>query len=580
MLASAIRGVVAAMPSRAHPSRLPFAFALLLAACPAESVTTPPPEPSDTDTTKPEPVPDAPALSVEFLREQTRILAADEFGGRLPGSEGARKTVEHIIATMQAIGLEPAGVDGGWTQPVRMRGVTVDQGATRVELGSGKGQAMSMPFGQTWVGSSFAAGTEQLVDAELVFLGYGVDAPEQQWNDYARDPKLDMKGKIAVVFVGDPPLDDGRFGGKAMTYYGRWSYKYEAALAAGAAGCLVIHESEPASYDWNVPQTSFSSERFTVLGRDGEPAPALGMQGWITAETADTIAKRGGKSLAEWHELAMKPNFKPIRTKLRLQGKIVTSERIVEDVNVLGRLPGATQPERAVMLSAHWDHLGTDPKLIAEGKDGIHNGAIDNASGIATMLGVAAELHRRAVERPLDRSVVFLATTAEEQGLLGSRSWVADPTIAHADVVAVINLDSMNVYGQTKQLEVVGWGQSTLEDILITLAEGQGRSVVGDSHPEAGSFYRSDHFPFAQVGIPALYFHSGMEMVEGGLEAGEQIHAEVKAHYHTPADQFDATWSFAGALQDAELVLGIVEAVADQSATPKYKPGSEFAGLR
>lgn len=562
------------MPSR----HLPLALALLLVACPSEPIdTTPPPEPKDTTAdaaTEPEP----PALTIEFLREHTRLLSTDEFGGRLPGSEGARKTVEHIIATMQAIGLEPAGVDGSWTQTVRMRGVTVDQAATRIEIGSGKGQAMSMPFGTNWVGSSFAAGTEQILDAELVFLGYGVTAPEQKWDDYA---KLDMKGKIAVVFVGDPPVDDGRFGGKAMTYYGRWNYKYEAALAAGAVGCLVIHEKEPASYDWNVPQTSFSSERFTVLGPDGQPAPALPLQGWITAATAEQIASRGGKSLAEWHELALKPNFKPIKTRLRLQGKIVTTERIVEDVNVLGRLPGAKQPDQAVMLTGHWDHLGTDPKLVAEGKDGIHNGAIDNASGIATILGVAAELQGQAKSgQPLDRSVVFLATTAEEQGLLGSRSWVADPTIPHANVVAVINLDSMNVYGETKEVEVVGWGQSTLEDILIEQAKAQGRIVVGDSKPEAGSFYRSDHFPFALVGIPALYFHSGLDMVEGGREAGDAIGAGVKERYHTPADQFDESWSFAGALQDAQLVVGIVRVVATEGSTPKYKPGSEFAGLR
>ncbi|MFV8750196.1 M28 family peptidase [Nannocystaceae bacterium ST9] len=557
---------------------MPLALALLLAACPSQPTTTPPPEPKHTTPDLPPAEPGTPALTIEFLRDHTRLLSTDEFGGRLPGSEGARKTVEHIVATMQAIGLEPAGDDGGWTQTVRMRGVTVDQAATHVEIGSGQGQAMSMPFGKTWVGSSFAAGTEQTIDAELVFLGYGVTAPEQKWNDYG---KLDMKGKIAVVFVGDPPVDDGRFAGKAMTYYGRWSYKYEAALAAGAAGCLVIHEEAPASYGWNVPQTSFSNERFTVLGPEGEPAPALPIQGWITADTAETIASRGGKSLKEWHELALKPNFKPIKTRLRMQGKIVTTERRVDDVNVLGRLPGASEPEQTVILTAHWDHLGTDPKLIAEGKDGIHNGAIDNASGIASMLGIAAELARQAdAGQPLDRSVVFLATTAEEQGLLGSRSWVADPTIPYKNVVGVINLDSMNVYGETKQVEVVGWGQSTLEDVLIEQAEAQGREVVGDSKPEAGSFYRSDHFPFALVGIPALYFHGGMDMREGGHEAGELIEAGVKERYHTPADQFDEAWGFEGALQDSQLVVAIVRVIAKSGVVPKYKDASEFAGLR
>jgi Zn-dependent M28 family amino/carboxypeptidase len=551
--------------------RIPL-LTLLLCACPAADAVVPP-----TDSVQPtEPVaePELPAMTIEFLREHTRALSTDALGGRLPGSEGARATVEYIVENMQALGLEPGGENGGWTQTVRMRGVTIDQAATTLELAGGKGSPIPMTFGETWVGSSFAAGSEQVIDAELVFLGYGVTAPEQQWDDYA---KLDVKGKIVVVFVGDPPLEDGRFGGKAMTYYGRWGYKYEAALAAGAAGCLVIHEDEPASYGWNVPKTSFSSERFTVLGADGQAAPALGMQGWITAQTADAIAKRTGKSLAKWHELALRPDFKPIATKLRVRAKISTSERVVEDVNVLGRLPGAKQPDQTVMLTAHWDHLGTNATLEAAGEDGIHNGAIDNASGIASILGVAAELRRG---QPLDRSVVLLATTAEEQGLLGSRYWVANPTVPHANVVAVINLDSMNVYGRTKQVEVVGWGQTTLEDILIDLAGKQGRSVVGDSHPEAGSFYRSDHFPFAQVGIPALYFHSGLDMIDGGLEAGEQLRAGIKQRYHTPADEFDESWSFAGALEDAQLVVGVVTAVASEGATPSYKPGSEFAGLR
>lgn len=557
-----------------HARPLAVGLALLLAACPSEPSTTPP---TTTPPTQPEAPTDGetPTLDVEFLREHTRVLAADDFEGRLPGSEGARKTVAHIIATMEAIGLEPAGDAGGWTQSVRMRGVTVDQAATKVALvGKGKkAKPIELPFGQAWVGSSFAPGNEHPLDAELVFVGYGITAPEQGWDDYA---KVDVKGKIAVVFVGDPPVEDGRFGGPAMTYYGRWSYKFEAALAAGALGCLVIHEEAPASYGWNVPTTSFSSERFTVLGPEG-PAPALAVQGWITSETADALAKRGGQSLAKWHEIAMRPKFEPIAMGLRMQGTIVTSERTIEDVNVLGRLPGAKSPDEAVMITAHWDHLGRDEKREAAGEDGIHNGAIDNASGIAAMLGVAAELARG---EPLDRSLVLLATTAEEQGLLGSRAWVANPTIPHDRVVAVINLDSMNVHGESKQVEVVGWGQTTIEDLLAPLAAAQGRTLVPDSKPEAGSFYRSDHFPFAQVGIPALYFHAGLDMVEGGHEAGESIRATVKEHYHTPSDEFDESWSFAGTLQDAQLVVALVRELGKQGVTPVYRETSEFVHAR
>ncbi|MFO7561362.1 MAG: M28 family peptidase [Enhygromyxa sp.] len=526
----------------------------------------------------PEPQASGPSLSVEFLRETTRALAADELGGRLPGSEGAKLATAQIIAHMQAIGLEPAGEDGGWTQTVGMRGVTVDQSKTQVELGSGSGQALAWSFGEHWVGTSFRPGSEHAIDAELVFVGYGVTAPEHDWDDYAG---VDLSGKIVLAFVGDPPVSDGRFGGEAMTYYGRWSYKFERALAAGAAGCLVIHEDAPASYGWNVPTSSFSGERFHPLGPGGSIPESLPLQGWISAEAADEIARRNGKSLEQWHELALAPDFQATSTRLRLQGTLTTTERQIEDVNLLGRLPGAGTPDEAVILTGHWDHLGTDQARIDAGEDGIYNGAIDNASGIAVILGVAAELRRQAdAGQPLDRSVVFLATTAEEQGLLGSRSWVANPTMPLEQVVAVINLDSMNVYGATRAVEVVGWGQTTLEDDLVRLAQAQGRTVVPDTRPAAGSFYRSDHFPFAQVGIPAMYFRSSLDMVEGGREAGDAIAAGVRERYHTPADQFDPEWSFAGALQDAELVVGLVREIGRAGVTPKYKAGSEFAGLR
>lgn len=515
-------------------------------------------------------------LTREFLRTHTRALSDDSFEGRLPGTPGGEKAVGYIIAQMKALGLEPAGVDG-WVQRVRMRGVVVDRASTTMAVYAKKKQIMPLEFGETWVGSSFAPGTEHEIDAELVFVGYGIRAPEQRWDDYA---KVDVKGKIAVVLVGDPPLEDGRFGGPAMTYYGRWGYKFEAALAAGAIGCLVVHEDEPASYGWNVPKTSFLSERLSVLGTDGPP-PALKLQGWLSAAAADELAKRSGASLKNWHERALSPDFAPQRLGTHLRGKLVTTERTLEDANVLGRLPGVREPDAAIMMTAHWDHLGTDAALVAAGKDGVHNGAIDNASGIASMLGVAAELSHRAKQgKPLDRSVVFLATTAEEQGLLGSRAWVAAPTIPHKNVVAVINLDSMNVFDRTKQVEVVGWGQTTLEDVLAKVAQEQGRVVAPDSHPESGGFYRSDHFPFAQVGIPALYFHSGLDMLEGGAAAGEAIRATVKAHYHTPDDEFDESWTFAGALEDAQLAVAVVEAIGQSGITPAFKAGSEFAGLR
>ncbi|HLT40231.1 MAG TPA: M28 family peptidase, partial [Enhygromyxa sp.] len=367
----------------------------------------------------PEPTPSGPNLSVEFLRETTRALSADELGGRLPGSEGAKLATAQIIALMQAIGLEPAGADDGWTQTVGMRGVTVDRSKTTLELVGKSGPATPWTFGDAWVGTSFQPGSVHSIDAELVFVGYGVTASTEGWDDY---DGVDVRGKIVLALVGDPPVTDGRFGGEAMTYYGRWSYKFERALAAGAAGCLVIHEDASASYGWNVPTTSFFGERFHPLGPGGSIPESLPLQGWISTRAADELARRSGKSLEQWHALALAPDFTPVAVGVRARGTLTTSERSVEDVNVLGRLPGAVAADEAVILTGHWDHLGIDQAKIDAGEDGIYNGAIDNASGIAVILGVAAELRRQAAAgQPLDRSVVFLATTAEEQGLLGSR---------------------------------------------------------------------------------------------------------------------------------------------------------------
>ena len=541
-------------------------------ACTAAASTDDSRPPSETSET----ADPAPTLDAAFLREHTRILSDDALAGRRPGSEGGAAAVAHIVETMQSLGLEPAGEDGGWTQAVPMRAVSLDAEATGLEL-VGPAGARPLSFGDDWVGTSFAA-EAQAIDAELVFVGYGVTAPEYEWDDYAA---ADVRGKIVLTLVGDPPVSDGRFAGPAMTYYGRWTYKFERARAAGAIGCLVIHDTEAASYGWNVPQTSYAGERFQVLAGDGAVPEALAVQGWLASGAAEAIAKEAvakewGTSLEDWVARALTPDFKAVATGLRLKGQLATRERRLSDVNVLGRRPGRARAHESLVISAHWDHLGSDAALIEQGQDGIYNGAIDNASGIAGMLGVAAALRGEA----LDRSIVLLATTAEEQGLLGSRYWVANPTMPLEEVVAVVNIDSMNVYGATQSVEVIGWGQSTLEDRLVAAAETQGRSVIPDSRPEAGGFYRSDHFPFALAGIPALYFRSGFDMVDGGEQAGAAIAKQIGARYHTPADEFDPSWSFAGALLDTQLVVALLRELANTQERPSYKPGSEFAGKR
>jgi Zn-dependent M28 family amino/carboxypeptidase len=550
--------------------RLPsICTALLLVACDPAGETTPPP-PSGSDGHE---APAADPVTAEFLKQHVRTLSADDMQGRRPGTEGGKKAVAYIIAQMEAIGLEPAGENGGWTQTVPMRSIKTDQAKSKLTLFRKRKKLSEWSFAKDWVGTTFADGTDHAIDAELVFLGYGVTAPEYQWDDYEG---VDLKGKVVVVFVGDPPVEDGRFGGPAMTYYGRWSYKYERALEAGAIGCLVIHETEPASYGWNVPTSSYSGERFHVVAADGQVPPNLALQGWISTDQAKALAKQFGSSLEAWHAAALDPTFKAQRKKLFLRGNVSTTERRTKDVNVLGQLRGGDRADEAVIVTAHWDHLGmkADP---AEGDDAIYNGAVDNASGTAGLLAVGAGLKARFADKPLARSVVLFATTAEEQGLLGARYYAANPLVPLAKIAGVVNMDSINVYGKTKSVEVIGSGQSTMEDVLAGVIETEGRTILPESRPGAGGFYRSDHFPFAKVGVPALYFHAALETLEEG-----DVDATMKtrrANYHTVSDEYDEGWSFAGAVQHVHTIMEVVARVADEETPPAWKPTSEFAKI-
>lgn len=516
--------------------------------------------------------PTASGIDAAFIAKHTKILSADDMGGRRPGTPGAARARDHIVATMEAIGLEPAGEDG-YTQKVPMRAVQAVASSAKFSMVKGKTER-ELRFGEQIVGASFGPAGPHPVDAPLVFLGYGVSAPEQKWDDY---DGVNLEGKVAVVFVGDPPLEDGRFGGNAMTYYGRWTYKFERALEAGAAGCLVVHETAPASYGWNVVHNSWTNERFHVMEPGGELPAALPFQGWISADAADALAKMAGSSLKQWHEMALAPDFVPVQTGVTLRGSVETTERQLEDVNIAGAVKGSTAPEEAVILTAHWDHLGRKSGA-KDGEDAIFNGALDNASGTATLLAIAAELQKRvkAGQRPA-RSIVFLAVTAEEQGLLGSKYYAAHPTFSNPSIRGVVNMDSVNVWGRTKDVQVIGMGQSTLEDLLSGIIENQGRRMIPDENPERGSYYRSDHFSFAKVGIPALYFRGGKDMEEGGPAAGKDLAKKKAANYHTVSDEFDATWTFGGAVQDAEAILDLAQLVANAKSPPAWKPTSEFA---
>lgn len=547
-----------------------IAAVLGVAACerpatpPAEAAAMPAPVAATTGLAPP---------SIASLREQVRALADDAMEGRGPGTPGGARAVAYIIEQMQAIGLRPAGEDGGWTQRVPMRAVQIDPARVELAFVGGRGADHRLAHGRELVGTSYDPAGTHTIDAPLVFVGYGVTALDERWDDYG---EVDLRGKIAVVLVGDPPTGDRRFAGPALTYYGRWSYKFERALAAGASGCLIVHDPIGASYGWNVVENSWSGQQFALA--DDRAGDELDLQAWISAETAEALAARAGTTMAELRTraLAGKP---PLELGVRLRGSFVTSETRTADVNVIGELPGARWPDDVVAITAHWDHLGRRDDAPA-GADAIFNGAVDNASGIAAMLGVATQLQVRAqAGRPLGRSILFVATTGEEEGLLGS-DWLArHPVIPLTRWSAVVNLDSVNVHGRSHTMQVIGAGQTDIEDTLREVVEGEGRAIVPDERPETGGYYRSDHFSFARRGVPAIYVRSGSDMEDGGVREGKRLGAIGAEHYHTVDDEFDPSWSFAGTLQDVGTVASLVGRLADAETPAAWKPGSEFAAV-
>jgi len=515
-------------------------------------------------------VPPLPALDAALIRRHIAALSDDAMEGRRPGTPGGAAAVVYVREQMQALGLSPAGEDGGWTQTVPMRSVRLDPARSSLALRRGTDEPMPLAEGERIVAVAMGPSGTTLVDAPLYFVGYGVTAPEYDWDDYG---DADLTGAIAVVLVGDPPVEDGRFDGPAMTYYGRWSYKFERALAAGAEGCLVVHETKPASYDWAVVRSSWSGERFDLRRPSGEPRPSLAVQGWIDRELGERLAGFTGGDLARWHARAMDPGFEPEPIGADLVARLTTTERSFTDANVLGAVPGRTHPDQFVLVTAHWDHLGVDPDA-APGQDAIFNGAIDNASGVAGLLALAVGLQARVAEGlGPGRSVLLLATTAEEQGLLGSRHYAEHPLVPRSSIVGVANLDSMNVHGRTTAVSVTGRGRTTLEDVLEQVVAEQGRTVVGEARPEAGGYFRSDHFSFARQGVPALDFHGGPALEHGGRAAGEALAHRRAERYHTVNDELDESWTFEGTVQDVQALLELVIRVAEAEARPEWKPG-------
>jgi len=516
--------------------------------------------------------------SADFLAH-VRTLASDEFEGRAPGTPGEERTVAYLTRQFQEMGLAPGNPDGTYLQEVPLVGL---KGTPSGSIAAG-GKTITFEFPRDAVALTrrFVAAAD-VEDSEVVFVGYGIVAPEYGWDDYKG---LDVRGKTIVMLVNDPPVPDPKdpaqldasvFKGRAMTYFGRWTYKYEIAAEKGAAAAFIVHQSGPAGYPWSVVEKSWSQEVFDIDTPDENRGRAA-VEGWITLEKAKELCAAAGKDFDALEAAARSRDFVPVPLDARARFHVDCEVRRVGSRNVVAKLVGSDPVLRGewIVYTAHWDHLGRSAD--AEG-DGIFNGAVDNATGTAGLLEIA-EAFREGP--PPQRSVLFLAVTAEEKGLLGSKWYAEHPLFPLEKTLANINMDSLNTWGRTSDVISIGYGQSTLDEILVALAADEGRTVKPDPQPEKGTYYRSDHFEFAKVGVPALYADTGIEVLGKppgwGMERSEQFTAH---DYHQASDEIRDDWDLSGAVQDLRLLARVGRAIADGDHWPEWKSGSEFKARR
>ena len=543
------------------------------------------PAAAETGLVLPLPVETTAEITVDDLRQRTKILADDAFEGRAPGAEIGEKTADWIAAEMERIGLSPAGDNGTWFQTVGMVEQTLDENASSLTFAGG---VSGEPFSTTLREDAVLWTKKQdrdegsWQDSELVFVGYGVIAPEYGWNDYAG---LDVEGKTVVMLVNDPGYarGDDLFKGKAMTYYGRWTYKFEEAGRQGATGAIVVHETAPASYGWDVVANSWSGAQADLV-RSDQGANRTLFEGWITEETARALFADAGLDFSEMKISARTEGFTPVDMgDLTTSGQVVQSIETKESRNVVGMLPGDTAPDEYTLFTAHWDHLGKKSEE-REGeptqdfyRDDIFNGAVDNATGTSALLEIAEAMKAET----LDRSALFLAVTLEESGLLGSAFYAENPTVPLNQVVAGLNMDAMQPIGRTKDMVVVGYGASELEDLLKAHLDATDRVILPDPTPEAGYFYRSDHVSFAKKGVPMLYADGGLDKRDGGVAAGKAAADTYRAQaYHKPMDEYSEDWDFSGMQEDVTALYTVGLQIAQSSDWPTWYPGNEFEAIR
>jgi Zn-dependent M28 family amino/carboxypeptidase len=518
------------------------------------------------------------AINEATLKAHIKFLSDDLLEGRGTGARGGELAAKYIAAQLEALGAKGAAADGSFFQPVSLVGVKADPNTTLTISGASGNETFK--FADDFVAFTGAQTESVDVDTDLVFVGYGINAPEQKWNDY-KGPDTDYRGKILVMLVNDPPAttaEPNLFGGKALTYYGRWTYKYEEAARRGAAGAILLHTDESAGYPWGVVRTSNGSWRFDIARAEGDNTPFLQFRSWVTDDAAHRLMKLAGQDLDALRAKAANRDFQPV--KLGLKGKLNLKSELkrLTAPNVVGVLEGSNPQLRSeyVVYTAHWDHLG----IGAPNKNGdtIYNGAQDNATGVACVLAIAETIARTPQAQRPKRSSLFMFTTGEEQGLLGAEWYSKHPVVALDKTAANVNLDSMNVLGPTHDFIPLGAERSTLKGVVEAVARNMGLRVSPDARPEQGSFYRSDHFPFAKVGVPSISLKEGSDYVGRSKEWGqEQFKAYNTAHYHQPSDEFRDSWDFRGMIQEAEIGLAIGRMISDAPEKPHFNPCDEFA---
>ena len=520
------------------------------------------------------------SFTADGILRHTKVLASDAYEGRAPGTKGEDSTIAYLTRQFKQLGLQPGNPNGTYIQDVPLYGFTAQPTASF----TANGKKINLKFPDDYVAISHQYKPQvNVTNSDMVFVGYGIVAPEYGWDDYKG---LDVKGKTIVMLVNDPPipdqndtsqLDKKMFGGRAMTYYGRWTYKYEIATEKGAAAAIIIHETGPAGYPYEVVSGSWSRENVDIQTPD-KNANQVAVKSWITSEKAKELFSAAGQDFATLKKAALQKNFKPVVLPAIANFNLKMTLRELKSRNVIARLDGSDPnlKNEYVIYSAHWDHLGKDPKLTG---DQIYNGALDNATGTAGLLELAKAY--KSLPAPPKRTILFLAVTAEEQGLLGSKYYASNPLYPLNKTLANINMDVLNAHGRTKDVIIIGYGNSTLDDILANAAQSQNRKIVPEATPEKGSFYRSDHFEFAKQGVPALYAESGEEPVDKPKDYfRKKAEAYTANDYHKVSDDVKPDWDFSGAIQDLQLYFMVGYDVAQGDTYPEWKPGTEFKAKR